>query len=116
MNSVDHQKRCIQFLSDCMKSRMPVVLGYQKAQRQVCPHLLGKTKDGRIVLQGFQFGGGTSKGPIASPEQGQWRYFYLDEISFAATNTDLTSWYPAEVKKSEKQSTFIVEVLAAVAS
>ena len=83
-------------------------------QRQVSPHLLGLGKDGRVVLQAYQYGGETSSGPVKEPNQGGWRYFYLDEMSPHISTLPTAKWYPeGEIKKSEKKS-FITKVIAVV--
>ena len=90
-----------------------VSINYQGKPRELTPYLLGQTKDNRIVLHGFQYGGESSKGPVASPEQGGWRFFYLDQIDglWAGPGPQ----FPETLVKSEgdyKPPAFIVMVMA----
>jgi hypothetical protein len=47
--------------------------------RDICPHALG-LKDGKARLLAFQYDGGSASGLAAG---GQWRAFFLNEISVA---------------------------------
>jgi|SRR5271166_5878794 len=100
---------------DAVKKKFPLVVNYQKLERLICPHLLGKTGAGRYVLHAFQYGGQTSKGEIKDPSQGQWRFFYLDELEFVQIEAYCTAWHPEDLVKSDKEYTppkFIETVIA----
>ncbi len=95
-----------------IQGRTPTTFMYQGMIRKACPHLLGITKDNRMVCHGYQFGGGSSKGEV-TPETGGWRFFYLDEISEISFG-DPAVWYPGDLKKSEveyKPPAFIIQIL-----
>ncbi len=86
---------------------------YKGLSRLVTPHLLGETRDGRIVLQAFQYGGATSKGVINNPSEGGWRYLYLDEFEGLAAGEGPS--YPQDLQKNEgpyQPPDFITGILA----
>lgn len=51
---------------------------YQNLYREICPHTIGKNKNGQEQTLGFQFAGESSKG---LPPGGQWRCMPVDGIS-----------------------------------
>jgi hypothetical protein len=60
-----------------MREKKQIVCVYQGYEREICPILLGRTglEEKSLV---FQFGGHTSKGPIARP--GDWKCLALAEV------------------------------------
>lgn len=87
-------------------------ISYKKYLRAVTPHLLAETNDGRLVMQGFQFGGDSSKGRIPGPDFGEWRWFYLEDV--AAANHYRGPAYPLTLAKTEteyKPPGFIKQIL-----
>jgi predicted nucleic acid-binding protein len=50
---------------------------YRKHHRELCPHIIGHRKGQEVVLA-FQFAGQSERG---LPRSGQWRCFYLSEVS-----------------------------------
>lgn len=105
-------------LKTAIETKRAVAFQYGGHERQVCPHLLAKTKDNRIVLHGFQFAGQGSKGPIPSPEEGTWRFFYLDQMDGGQTlEVRRSNWYPPTLAKAEdgeayKPPKFVTDVIA----
>lgn len=100
-------------LKAAVESKQPLSFEYQGLTRQVCPHMVGRAKDGRIVCHAYQYGGQSSKGAV-TPDSGGWRFFYLAEIEGVADGYSL-GWYPEDLKKSTAEyqpPSFIVEVLA----
>jgi len=57
--------------------RKQVTFTYQELYREVCPYILGHTKEAEKLL-GFQFGGESGRG---LPPGGEWRCFSLAGIS-----------------------------------
>ena len=102
-------------MMEAVKTRVPVTFKYQGHLRYVCPFLVGRTADNKLVLHGYQYGGSGSKGPIEHPELGQWRYFYLEDVPSVMLDHPGV-WYPPIIAKSETGAyvppKFIVEVLA----
>ena len=106
----DLAKRFIEAIKD--KSRMGFY--YNDTARLVCPHLLGESAKGLVVMA-FQLND--------TCDSGAWRFFYLDKIQqdggvFVFPNR---KWYPDPLAKSEDQQPyvppkFITKVLALAAS
>lgn len=91
---------------------------YQGFPRLYCPHLMGLTADGRVVIHAWQHGGYTSKGEISATNPAGWRFFYLDEVKNLTTfPPDAQGWYPKELAKSEADYVppkFIIRVYAVI--
>lgn len=108
-------KELILNITRAITNKLPIAVFYKGDTRDICPHLLGETKDGRLVVHGFQFGGGSSKGPV-TPETGSWKYFYVDEIEgngFIVPG----EWLPTGLAKTEGDyvpPAFIATVVAMV--
>lgn len=108
-----------EIIEDAIKARTAVSIRYKGMDRDVLPVMLGITRDGRIVLQGFQLQG------LQVGEKSGWRYFYLDEmapqsVSFWAEPTPSAYWAQASgtIKKSEDGQytppAFVAKILAVV--
>lgn len=94
-----------------IEAKWPISFPYQGRIREVCPYLLAKTADDRLVLHALQTGGESSKGPVTKPE---WRFFYLDQFD-RGPGTIRAPWADADIKKSEGgyvPPKFITEVIA----
>jgi hypothetical protein len=99
-------------ITSMIEAKLSGCMTYQGHLREFSPYLLGVTKDGRLVLHAFQYGGASSKGPI-TPQNGAWRFFYLDEIEDPITPGG--DWYPKDFQKSEgdyRPPAFIATILA----
>jgi hypothetical protein len=53
---------------------MQVLCTYDGYRRELCPHILGHTRQGEEVALTYQFGGQSGKG---LPSGGQWRCLHL---------------------------------------
>ena len=62
--------------------RQPVAATYDGLPRLFCPHLLGKSKQGRRHVLGYQFGG-TSDSGLRTVEEGMggWRCMIVEKLS-----------------------------------
>jgi hypothetical protein len=71
-----------------------VALDYHGSVREMCPHVLGKTKGSPYALM-YQFAGETKAGlkPDGSPDN--WRCIRIEEISNAAVRTSEGEWHTA---------------------
>jgi hypothetical protein len=71
-----------------------VALNYRGSVREMCPHMLGKTKGAPYALM-YQFAGETKAGlkPDGSPDN--WRCIRIEEISNAAARTSNGEWHMA---------------------
>ena len=86
----DTLKKAIQF-KQCLR-----VLAAGRS-RDICPHALG-TKDGKMRLLAFQYDGGSASGLAAG---GQWRAFFLNEISVATPIEGRWQSGPSVLAKTE---------------
>ena len=71
-----------------------VALNYRGSVREMCPHVLGKTKGSPYALM-YQFAGETKAGlkPDGSPDN--WRCIRIEEISNVAVRTSEGEWHTA---------------------
>jgi hypothetical protein len=60
-----------------MQERKQILCRYQGLPREICPIILGHTKDAEVALV-FQFGGAASKG---LPAAGEWKCLHLAKVS-----------------------------------
>lgn len=102
----------VELLKNQIKTKKAGMLTYTLKERVYCPHLLGRCRDGRIVLQAYQV-------PVnGEPERQEgWRFFYLDGVTDAKDYDGVLPWHPQNLEKAEKTyqpPKFVVEVLALV--
>jgi hypothetical protein len=64
-------------LAQAIHEKRPVSAAYDDYQREFCPHVLGY-KFGVLRVLGFQFGGGSSNGPV----QGEWKCFIVSRLHY----------------------------------
>jgi hypothetical protein len=71
-----------------------VALNYRGSVREMCPHVLGKTKGAPHALM-YQFAGETNAGlkPDGSPDN--WRCIRINEISNVAVRKSEGEWHTA---------------------
>ena len=60
-----------------IREKQQIVCVYHGLPREVCPHVLGRGKDGEAKALTFQFAGRSSKG---LPPGGEWRCLTLSEV------------------------------------
>ncbi len=62
-------------------SRRPVEAGYNDRPRLLCPHRLGRNKEGQLRVLCYQYGGDSKSGiqPAGSPAN--WRCMVLEKLS-----------------------------------
>jgi hypothetical protein len=66
--------------AEAMRARQQITCFYEGYYRELCPHILGRSKAGEEAALAFQFAGTGSKG---LPEGGQWRCLRLAGVSDA---------------------------------
>jgi len=66
---------------EAVMTRRPIVAVYHSRHRLLCPHRLGRNKDGEFRVLCYQFGGESESGlkPLGSPAN--WRCVALDKLS-----------------------------------
>jgi predicted DNA-binding transcriptional regulator YafY len=83
-------------LEAALRQRQPVRISYHGKQRVICPHALG-WRNGRPMLLGYQTGGQTSTGTLASDPRQRWRNFFVDDIDDVASDEPATTtWGTAD--------------------
>lgn len=71
-------------LTQAIREKRRVLATYDGHRREFCPHVLGY-KDGVEVVLAYQFGGSSSKGPVA----GEWKCFTVSNLKgIAITSGD----------------------------
>jgi hypothetical protein len=65
-------------LRDAIVNKKQVTCTYARHYREICPHVIGKGKDGQEMVLSFQFAGQSSTG---LPPGGEWRCMRVDEMS-----------------------------------
>jgi hypothetical protein len=71
-----------------------LAVNYRGSVREMCPHVLGKTKGSPYVLM-YQFGGETKTGlrPDGSPDN--WRCLRIEELSHVGVRKANGEWHSA---------------------
>jgi|SRR5450756_20093 len=62
-------------------NKQPIEAVYQGRLRLLCPHRLGRNREGRLRVLCYQYGGDSGSGlqPVGSPEN--WRCMALEKLS-----------------------------------
>jgi hypothetical protein len=62
--------------------KQPIAALYDGFLRLLCPHVLGRNKEGRLQAFGYQFGGSSGSGVLPGPDGwGRWRCMAIDKLS-----------------------------------
>ena len=62
--------------------RQPIAARYDGLPRLLCPHVLGRNKEGSLRAFCYQFGGSSGSGLRSGPEGlGDWRCLAVDKLS-----------------------------------
>jgi hypothetical protein len=62
--------------------RQPITAMYEGLPRLFCPHLLGRSKQGRLQVFCYQFGGASESGlPTTAQAVGGWRCIAVERLS-----------------------------------
>jgi hypothetical protein len=69
--------------------KQPVAGMYEGLLRLLCPHVLGRSREGRLHAFCYQFGGNSGSGLRIGPEGiGGWRCIAVDKLSQLGLRTD----------------------------
>jgi hypothetical protein len=77
-------------IREAILSRRQILATYDGHDREMCPHVLGRTKDGRAQALFFQFAGTSSRG---LPPGGDWRCMPVDGLEDVAIGAG--EWHTA---------------------
>ena len=69
------------FIAGAMLRKSPMQAIYKNCRRMLCPHVLGRNKDGRWQVLCYQFGGESSRGLGRGESSANWRCIPLDGLS-----------------------------------
>src|ERR1700752_5014664 len=66
---------------EAIMTRRPIAAVYHDRRRLLCPHRLGRNREGQFRVLCYQFGGESESGlkPVGSPAN--WRCIALDQLS-----------------------------------
>lgn len=65
-------------IRDAIQHKKQIIATYDGLVREMCPHCIGRNKEGAEQALLFQFAGGSKKG---LPPGGQWRCLELSKLS-----------------------------------
>lgn len=68
-----------EILRDAIINKKQIVAEYKGYTREMCPHALG-TKNGKQQCLFYQFGGGSSQGPVRPGSDQNWRCIPVDGL------------------------------------
>jgi hypothetical protein len=68
--------RIYELFAQAIADRKQIVCTYERLPRELCPHILGHTKDEEVALT-YQFGGQSKSG---LPPGGEWRCLSLSKV------------------------------------
>ena len=97
MNVVQAQIQTVEDIYRLVRSavagRRPIEARYKGLRRQLCPHRLGRNKEGQLRVLCYQYGGESESGiePAGSPAN--WRCMVLEKLSRVKLLTD--HWHTA---------------------
>jgi hypothetical protein len=69
------------FIAGAMLRKSPIQAVYKNHLRMLCPHVLGRNKDGRWQVLCYQFGGESSRGLRRGESSANWRCIPLNGLS-----------------------------------
>jgi hypothetical protein len=68
--------------------RRPIGAMYNGQLRRLCPHVLGWSKQGRLQMLGYQYGGGSQSGLRTEDGSANWRCMALEGLSDVEPRND----------------------------
>jgi hypothetical protein len=79
--------------------------------RELCPHAMGKNKNGTINVISYQFGGATSKGALSSDRTKNWKCMDINKLTITSIEDGI--WHSAD--NHSKPATCIDDVEVEIA-
>ena len=65
---------------DAVSNKQIIKAKYDGYEREMCPHIIGKNREGRDHVFVYQFGGYSSKGKIIPNSKSNWRCIQIDKL------------------------------------
>lgn len=94
-----------QLLRQALLARQSCFCIYDNLERYFCPHVIG-WKSGIEQVLVWQYGGSTSRGPIAPP--GQWKCLTIANMN-SLTTTD-QPWHAGEPGQTGRQTSCVDQI------
>ena len=66
---------------NAVASRRPIEARYNKCSRLLCPHRLGRSKQGKLRVLCYQYGGESESGLEPAGSRANWRCLVLEKLS-----------------------------------
>jgi len=66
---------------EAVETRRPIAAVYHDRFRLLCPHRLGRNRDGQLRVLSYQFGGESERGLEPEGSPANWRCMALEELS-----------------------------------
>ncbi len=113
MDRIQTVEQMYTLIREAILDRHILAVSYRGSIREVCPHVLGKTK-GRPYSLLYQFGGESSSGlkPDGSPDN--WRCLRIDELSHVAVKQGVNKWHTASNYAAMQNCVHEIDVRVAV--
>jgi len=81
--------------------KQPVAAVYDDLPRLLCPHVLGRNREGRLRAFCYQFGGSSGSGLRMGPDgMSGWRCIAVDKLSQVELQTDVWRTEPRASRQS----------------
>lgn len=74
-----------ELIRDAIKNKKIVTATYKGHLREMCPHVIGKNKNGKKQALFYQFGGSSSKKGTISDDNAEWRCCEIDLLQNVKT-------------------------------
>ena len=68
-------------IREAVESRSPMAVVYRNRRRLLCPHKLGRNKEGQLRVLCYQYGGESQSGLMPAGSPANWRCMALDKLS-----------------------------------
>jgi hypothetical protein len=90
--------------------RRPMTAVYDGLQRVLCPYMLGRNREGRLRLLGYQYSGESGSGLQLKDGHGDWRCFSVEKIG--AVRLLDAAWRTADTDSRRPKCIHRIEVQA----
>ena len=80
-------------IREAILKRMPIRVRYDGGERLLCPHMLGRNKEGRGRILCLQLGGESASGLGRKDAHEEWRCLALEKLSYVELAD--VAWQPA---------------------
>jgi len=74
---------------EAVETRRPIAAVYHHRYRLLCPHRLGRNKDGQVRVLCYQYGGESESGLEAAGSPANWRCIGLEKLSAVEPLNDM---------------------------